>query len=131
MGQPSVVHVHDLHPAGSMPTVLDPSPAPRPSGRPLEGRFYSLRPIDPAADAAPLYSASHGSPEGRAIWTYLWAGPFGSAAEMRTWLEAQAAAPGHVAYTVVERPSGHPVGGCHFLNIVPSNRALEIGGIHH
>lgn len=109
--------------------MLDASPAPLPSGRTLEGRFHVLRPVEPATDAEALWRASHGNPEEAATWEFMSVGPFASPAQMRAWLEELAASPARVAYTVVERATGAPIGGCTFLNVVPVHRCLEIGSI--
>lgn len=109
--------------------MLPTTPAPRPPGQPLRGRFFELSPIDPARDTLPLFEATHGSPEKEATWTWLHDGPFPSADAMRAWMEGMAAEAAAVSYTAFERASGRPVGGCQYLNIVPAMRRVEIGRI--
>ena len=54
-------------------------PARTPERRSLEGRYVSLRPLDPATDVGPLWSASHdGSDEASRLWTYMYE-PFADA----------------------------------------------------
>lgn len=63
------------------------------------------------------------------MWDYMSAGPFTSAEALRVWLTSLLEGASCVAYTVIERASGRPVGGCVYLNVVPSNRSIEIGSI--
>ncbi len=53
-------------------------PATIPGPRTLEGRWVTLRPVDPQADGADLHRASHGGSEREALWTYMAYGPFGA-----------------------------------------------------
>lgn len=52
------------------PEVGDWSPVALPSKAPMEGRFCSLAPVDPAEDCGPLFAALTDGDDGR-LWTYL------------------------------------------------------------
>ncbi len=105
------------------------SDARRPERRALEGRFVTLRPVDPDADAEPLWRAAHdGSDEAARLWTYLAYGPFADAAEMGGWLEGCARSDDPLFLTVVADASG-PVGVVSFLNVDTVHRHLELGHI--
>jgi RimJ/RimL family protein N-acetyltransferase len=103
-------------------------PARAPERRSLEGRYVSLRPVDPARDVGPLWSASHdGSDEASRLWTYMYE-PFADAGEMLAWLEECARSDDPLFLTVVAHQAG-PVGMAAFLNVEPVHRRLEIGHI--
>lgn len=101
----------------------------RPERKPLEGRFVTLRPLDPATDAQALYAGSHGDEETEALWTYMPYGPFESLVAMRRWLDGCAASKDPLFLAVEDRNRGAPVGVVSFLNIVPDMRRLELGHI--
>jgi hypothetical protein len=48
---------------------------------------------------------------------------------MKKYLEALIGNPLYVPFTVVDKPSQRKIGIVTYLNIVPKNRTLEIGGI--
>lgn len=99
-----------------------------PERKALAGRFVTLRPVDPAADAAALHGCSHGDPATESLWTYMGDyGPFAGVAAMQAWLEGSAASEDPLFFTVLE--NGSPVGVVSFLNIVPAMRRLELGHI--
>jgi RimJ/RimL family protein N-acetyltransferase len=103
-------------------------PARPPERRPLEGRFVSLRPLVPAMDGGPLWSASHdGSDEASRLWTYMYE-PFADATEMLAWLEECARSDDPLFLAVHEHRAG-PVGMAAFMNIETDHRRLEIGHI--
>jgi RimJ/RimL family protein N-acetyltransferase len=107
---------------------VDAEPARPPERRPLDGRYVGVRPLDPDADAEPLWDVSHdGSPQADRLWTYMYE-PFADRAAMREWLEVCAASRDPLFMTIESRDAG-PVGMAAFLNIVPEHRRLEIGHI--
>ncbi len=108
---------------------VDDTPAAAPAREALTGRFVELLPLDPAADVAELYEASHGSAEKERLWTYLPRGPFRGRQEMLAWLEGLAAAEDPLFFTVVEKASGRRVGMVSYMRIVPRWRTLEVGHI--
>jgi RimJ/RimL family protein N-acetyltransferase len=82
-----------------------------------------LRPIDPGADAAPLFEAGCEP----AIWTYLPYGPYASVEELRAALEEEAASEDPIFYAV--EVDGTPLGIVSYLRITPEHRVVEIGHI--
>lgn len=101
----------------------------RPERRALEGRFVTLRPVDPNADAGPLWRAAHdGSDEAHRLWTYLSYGPFADPAAMGRWLEECSPSEDPLFLTVVAQADGQ-VGVVSFLNVDTSHRRLELGHI--
>jgi RimJ/RimL family protein N-acetyltransferase len=92
------------------------------------GRYIQVRPLDPEADAGPLWAASHGgTAQADRLWTYMYE-PFADRAAMATWLE-ECAASDDPLFMTVESPTDGPVGMAAFMNIETSHRRLEIGHI--
>jgi RimJ/RimL family protein N-acetyltransferase len=88
-----------------------------------------LRPVDPAADAGPLYSISHppdGDPE---IWTYLPDGPYESPEQLRQMLAWAETAQSNVYFTLERLSDKRPLGLASYLRIEPGHGTLEIGHI--
>lgn len=107
----------------------------------LTGRLVQLRPIDLAGDVELLYAVSNGNPAtvgGRTIdpynaeqlvWRYLFAGPFATLDEFRVYCEGQANQPDALCLSVIDLPSGHPVGMTCLMSNHPSHLKIELGGI--
>jgi RimJ/RimL family protein N-acetyltransferase len=108
---------------GALGEPVEFSPAARPDRTPLQGAYVVLRPIDPAADAKPLYEASRDP----AIWTYLFDGPYPTLDEFRRSLEAAAQLDDPLRYTIVRE--GRPEGLASFMRIEPEHGCIEIGNI--
>ncbi|HZK15758.1 MAG TPA: GNAT family protein [Solirubrobacterales bacterium] len=108
---------------------IDWNPVPVPSGAPLRGRHVLLRPLDPAADVEPLYSASHLSAGDPTIWTYLPDGPYESPAHLGQTLAWAAGAEGHVYYAIEPIAAGCAQGQASYLRIEPAFGTIEIGHI--
>jgi RimJ/RimL family protein N-acetyltransferase len=106
------------------------TPARRPARAPLEGRFVSLVPVDPAAHAPGLFAAAHdGSEEAERMWTYLPYGPWPDVAAMRGWLDLLPASEDPLFFTVVDGSADAAVGVVTFMNVDPTMRHLELGNI--
>jgi RimJ/RimL family protein N-acetyltransferase len=117
--------------ATDMLPVGDPvpgAPARAPDRAPMHGRFVSLVPVDPASHARPLFRATEGV-EGEAVWTYMPYGPFADEGAMRSWLASIEGSTDPMFFTVVDHESGRPVGVVSYLNIVLSDRRIELGHI--
>lgn len=93
------------------------------------GKFITLSPVDPQADAAELYACSHGSDIKEQIWTYMSYGPFDSTHSMHRWLEEGAGSQDPLFFTVYHLESKQRVGMVSFLNIVSDMQRLELGHI--
>jgi RimJ/RimL family protein N-acetyltransferase len=106
----------------------DVTPAKRPERRVLPGVRHDLEPLDPDRHVESLFAGSQ-TVDPRDIWTYLWYGPFESAAAMRDWLQSCASSRDPLFFAVVERGSGRAVGMCSLLRIVPAMKVVELGHI--
>jgi RimJ/RimL family protein N-acetyltransferase len=95
----------------------------------LHGPRVTLRPIDPANDAAPLYAVSHAPAGDPTIWTYLYDGPFPDIDSFREALEEQAARHDYVFFAVADAADNRPLGIVSYLSIVPEHGVIEIGNI--
>ncbi len=101
-----------------------------PGAQGFQGEFIELRPIDPITQVQDLFSASHGSEEKTAIWTYMpMSGPFESQDHMESWLERCREFPGFIFYAVYEIAKSRYVGMTSFCNMVPDMQRLEVGFI--
>jgi RimJ/RimL family protein N-acetyltransferase len=103
-------------------------PVEPPRRAPLRGRYATLRPLDPAADAEALFAASHPPHGDPAIWTYLPYGPYDSPVHLRETLEEFAASDDPLFFTV-ETPGQGAAGVASYLRITPEHGAIEIGHI--
>lgn len=102
---------------------------PLPERKPLRGRYVVLRPLDADRDVERLYAVSH-PPEGdRAIWTYLYDGPYGDVKEMRLDLRKAERSADRVYFTLVPLPDGGPCGIASYLRMEPGHGVIEIGNI--
>jgi RimJ/RimL family protein N-acetyltransferase len=108
---------------------VDWSGAPAPEREALRGRKVELLPLDPARDAASMFAVSHRPAGDPAVWTYLFEGPFGSAAEYRKFLERLTVWEENLLYAVVPAASGRAEGQTSYLRIDPPNGSIEIGNI--
>lgn len=108
---------------------LEWSPALPPRREPLCGEHVLLRPLDAAADAESLYAVSH-PPEGdAAIWTYLFDGPYESAAALREMLAQAERADEYVFFTLLGLPAERPLGLASYMRFDPAHGSIEIGNI--
>jgi RimJ/RimL family protein N-acetyltransferase len=105
------------------------SPAARPDRTPLRGTHVLLRPIDPAADAEPLYAVSHPPVGDTAIWTYLFYGPFESAPDLRSLLVSVRESEDPLYFSIVRLPEERPEGMASYMRITPEQGVIEIGNI--
>lgn len=119
----------DGEPAAAGAPVPDRGPMGPPTTGVLHGAAVTLRPLEPEADLADLYDASHGDPETEALWTWMPYGPFTDRAAMGAWLETCASSSDPAFRAVIDRGSGRPIGMVSYLNIEPAHRRLELGHI--
>jgi RimJ/RimL family protein N-acetyltransferase len=113
----------------------------RPAAVVLEGARVALRALEVDRDVAALHAVSCGAPivlgdrrlaaydADALIWRYMSAGPFQSAAALGAHLAALDAAPDGRPLTVVDRPTGHPIGVACFLANSPEHLKIELGSI--
>jgi RimJ/RimL family protein N-acetyltransferase len=105
------------------------TPAGRPAHEPLRGAYVQVRPLDPEADAEPLFVASHPEDGDRSIWTYLPDGPYESVEHLRSMLAVAACAEDLVYFVLQPLPDGRPLGIAAYLRITPELGVIEIGHI--
>ena len=64
------------------------------------------------------------------LWKYLWSGPYSDIDSFKDYLKKLNPESGAtIGFTVIDKPSNKKIGVITYLNIVPSNRTIEIGGI--
>ncbi len=91
----------------------------------IEGRFVSLAPLE-AAHARDLFAAA-ARPE---IWRYMPLRGFTSEADVERWIEiarANAESGREEPFAIIDNASGNAIGSTRYLDMKPSERALEIG----
>jgi RimJ/RimL family protein N-acetyltransferase len=88
-----------------------------------------LRPLDAEQDAKPLYDATH-SPDGDpSIWTYLYDGPYVSAADLERHVAWAAQSVDPLFFAVVPQAAGRALGVASYLEVTPDSGVVEIGNI--
>jgi RimJ/RimL family protein N-acetyltransferase len=95
--------------------------APAPSRSVFTGCMVRLEPIDP--------DAGHASEEARRSWDFLPWGPFPNEGAMHAQLRDFAAQPDRLFYAICDRATGEAVGKATYLDIQPTAKVIEIGGI--
>lgn len=88
-----------------------------------------LRPIDPAGDAKSLYAASDAKEGEQSVWTYMFDGPFASAAQLERALTTQALSEDPLFFAAVPLPDDGAKGIVSYLRITPEFGVIEIGNI--
>jgi RimJ/RimL family protein N-acetyltransferase len=101
----------------------------RPELSGLEGRHVTIARVAPDADVADLYELSHRTEEFRALWTYMFNGPFADQEAMHRWLVSIKESRDPIFFTVHSRELRRRVGIFSLLNIVPEMGRLELGNI--
>ncbi len=101
-------------------------PAERPQRTILSGRLVTVRPLDPALDAQPLYEAIRGHDD---LWLYLFEGPFPDRASFETHLKQRAATDDPLFFAIVDNASGLATGYASYMRIEPAHRVIEVGSI--
>jgi RimJ/RimL family protein N-acetyltransferase len=104
-------------------------PRPRPSRAPMVGAHVLLRPLEPAADAQPLWEATHPPLAPAGLWAYLFDGPYHDAGALQAALEAAAGSEDPLFHTLATLPDERPRGYASYLRIVPEHGVIEIGNI--
>ena len=105
---------------------VDPSPAPRPDRRVLDGRFVRLEPLDPARHGPALWRGLVGA---EPVWDYLFDGPYADEASFARELERKAASSDPLFWTIVDQASGAAVGFAALMRQDPAHRVIEVGNI--
>jgi RimJ/RimL family protein N-acetyltransferase len=105
------------------------SPALVPSGSRLTGSTVRLEPIDPDRHTTALYRAGHATEAASRSWDFLPWGPFPNEAAIHAQLRDFAAQPDRLFYAICDLETGEAVGKATYLDIQPTSRVIEIGGI--
>jgi RimJ/RimL family protein N-acetyltransferase len=105
------------------------SPALVPSRSLLTGSMVRLEPIDPNRHTAALYHAGHATEAACRSWDFLPWGPFPNEAAMHAQLRDFAAQRDRLFYAICDFETGEAVGKATYLDIQPTSRVIEIGGI--
>ena len=101
----------------------------RPARAPLAGDHVTVRPVDAAADAEPLYAVSHPPDGDAAIWTYLPDGPYESPEHLREMLAWAQSSQDPLYFTLVRRADDRPLGIAAYMRIEPEVGTIEVGHI--
>lgn len=107
-------------------SLVDWRPPPAPPRAKLAGRLCSLEPLDANVHAAELHEA-YALDAGGGLWEFMAYGPFATAAEYRSWVEARQAASDPLFFAIVDARDGKPAGVASYLRIDPPNGVIEIG----
>jgi RimJ/RimL family protein N-acetyltransferase len=108
---------------------VDWTPAEPPGRVVLCGDHVLVRPVDPEADAAPLYLASHPPVGDPGLWVYLPDGPYESPDDLAQMLSWARSAEDRVYFALVPAATGQPAGIASYLRAKPEMGSIEIGHI--
>ena len=100
----------------------------RPPATPMVGRGCTVRPLDPAKDARPLFEANCLDTTG-ANWTYLGYGPFERFEDYAAWAEASAKSQDPMFHTILDA-GGRAVGIATYMRLDPPAGVIEVGHIN-
>jgi RimJ/RimL family protein N-acetyltransferase len=106
---------------------VDATPALKPDGVLLRGRFGVVEKFDPEKHAASLWDAIEGDDE---LWTYMWQGPFARREDFFAFAGLLGRREDPFAYAIVDR-SSNVLGVATLMEIRPANRVIEVGGIFY
>ncbi len=101
----------------------------RPERRPFEGRLVRLEPLSRERHAADLYEASHRDEQARAVWAYLFQGPFPDQAAYEAWLDGAERSEDPLFFALVDRADGRAKGQASLMRITPEMGVIEVGNI--
>ena len=105
------------------------APLEHPDRRSYDGKFVTLRPLDPQEDTEALYAVSHGDTEREKLWTYMSGGPFADFDQMRAWLQGLVSGDDRIAFSVYSKAMQKLVGSASYLSIAPTMHRLEIANV--
>lgn len=91
------------------------------------GRWCTVVPLDPDEHGSALWDAFGEAPDDR-DWTYLFGGPFDSAAGFDEWLGSLTGSSDPLTMVIVDRHG--PCGLAAYQRITPMHGVVEVGNIH-
>jgi RimJ/RimL family protein N-acetyltransferase len=113
----------------------------KPEPVPLTGHIVRLEPVVVERDVQPLFAVSNGSPitvgersvgaydADALVWRYMSAGPFATLDDFTASLQKQVETPNALCLCVFDVASRQQIGVTNFLNNVPADLKIELGGI--
>lgn len=114
----------DSRPRGAEVTGWTPPPAP-PTMQ-MDGAHVRLEPLDAGAHAAMLFQAFDGHD---AVWDYMPAGPFASAAQFHRWVQGITSSPDFVFFAIFDKSREAYGGFASYLRVQPDAGSIEVGYI--
>lgn len=105
------------------------TPRPKPSTRPMEGRYVRMEKLDPAKHADGLFDAS-AQPDAEERFRWLPDPVPTDRAAFRGWVEQAAASEDPIFFAVIDKATGKVAGRQTFLRMDPANGVAEIGHIY-
>ena len=103
------------------------SPAPRPSGVTLAGRFATLLPLDASAHAADLWESGLNDPANDDLWLYMGDGPYADEPSFRAGIEKKAVSEDPLFFAILHKDKA--IGYASLMRIDAANRGIEVGNI--
>ncbi len=102
---------------------------PFPERRKLVGAHVTLAPCDPAHDSMQLFEEANGSETARALWEFMYFGPFDSEKDFEDYLSTIHADPKALPFTVRRNADGKAIGQNCLLAIETLHGRAELGSI--
>lgn len=101
---------------------------PMPGDITLEGLYCQLEPLNAERHTGDLFAAYRVASDHR-HWTYLFSGPFDTAADYRRYAEEAARGIDPRHYAVIDRKTGKAVGTLALMRIEPKHGVIEVGAV--
>jgi RimJ/RimL family protein N-acetyltransferase len=95
----------------------------------LEGKHVIVTRINPEADVAELYEASHANEEYKRLWTYMNYGPFADKDAMKQWLVAIRDSRDPLFFTVFSKDLQKRIGMYSIMNVNTRHGRVELGNV--
>ncbi len=104
------------------------APAMYPAARSIVGNWCRLEPLSVVTHLDSLWKENSRDEQG-AMWTYMFAGPFGDRDAYHKWLDSLSNGEGTVAYAVVDSAKRRALGSLTFMRIGVKDGTIEIGNV--
>lgn len=102
-------------------------PWPFPARRNFVGQHITLTPVNPELDSLELFEAANTTPEARALWDYMYVGPFENVEDFAAYMRN--AGPKEIPFTVRRNSDGRAVGQIRNMEIEVAHGRAELGNI--
>ncbi len=99
-----------------------------PPRKPMAGSFCRIEALDVERHLEDLFEAYSEDVDGR-LWTYMFAGPFESIEDLRTWMEPACKTDDPLFHALIETETGRAVGMAAYMRIKPNGGVIEVGSI--